>query len=50
MKEWIVEYTIDKGATVSSKTVEADDYTKAYLKAYYKLPDEAEITRVNEKN
>ena len=50
MKEWIVEYTTDNGVTVSSKTVEAEDYTKAYLKVLYKLPDEGAIVSVKERN
>lgn len=46
MNTYTVEYSTDNGATRGSMTVNALDYTKAYLAACYALPHGAAIISV----
>lgn len=43
MKSFIVEYTLDCGETTHRERINADDYTKAYINVYAKLPKGADI-------
>ena len=48
MKTFMVEYSLDKGATKDTMLVSADDYTKAYLSVCYQLPIDAVIIELFE--
>ena len=46
METYMVEYTLNMGATIEKKLVSAEDYTKAYLSVCYSLPTIAIIVSV----
>ena len=48
MKTFVVEYTLDKGATILTDTVDAKDSTKAYLDVCYRQPMTCIIIDVKE--
>lgn len=50
MKTYMIEWTQDKCTNRKTLLVTAADYTKAYLKACFTLPFDAEIIEVTEAN
>ena len=48
MKTFMVDYSLDGGATTHTELVNAGDYTKAYLSVCYQLPPHAVIIEIFE--